>query len=157
MTLVAAILSLLMLPCGQPVAHARHYAGGADRKALVLAEHADQAGQTYDFDPFLLIAHAKLESSLDGTKVGKLGEVSLMQFMPGTRAYREYVRFEGTQEERDGLAMLLGAELLREGLDKCGSEAGAIVWYKTGKKCVAGPRALATLELRDRLRAGGDA
>ncbi len=155
MTLVAAVLGLFLLPCGEFVAHARHYAGGADRKASVLAEHAEQAGLAYGLNPFLLIAHGKLESSLDGTKIGKLGEVSLMQFMPNTRSGREYTRFRGTQEERDGLAMLLGAELLRQGLDECGSEAAAIGWYKSGH-CIVGPKARATLALRDSLRPGGD-
>ncbi len=153
MTLVAAILSLLLLPCRWPVDHARHYEGGADRKADALAENVEQAALTYEIDPLLLVALAYSESGLDGERIGVLGEVSMMQFLPHTAAGREYARLRGSQAERDGVAILLGAEALRHGMQVCGSEAAAIGWYKSGR-CTVGPRARAVIALRDRLRVG---
>ena len=155
MTLAAAIMSLLLLPCGWPVEHARRYEGGPDRKADVLSEHVDQAAQTYDLDPFLLVALGHSESGLDGTRVGKLGEVSLMQFLPHSAAGREYARARGSQAERDGLAVLLGAEILRRGLEICGSESGAVSHYKAGRCGLAEHwRVRDVLALRDRLKWG---
>lgn len=148
--LVSAILSLLLLPNGHPVAHARHYVGGAREKASTLAEHVDQAAKAYDIDPLLLVALAHSETGLDGTRVGELGEVGLMQFMPHSRAGRAYARAQGSQPERDGVAIILGAEALREGLRACGSEAAAIGHYKSGR-CQVGPRARAVIALRNRL------
>lgn len=153
MTLVAAILSLLLLPCRWPVQHARHYPGGVDAKAAALAEHIDQAAQIYDLDPYLLVALAYSESGLDGTRVGPLGEVSLMQLLPHSRAGREYTHAKGNQAERDGLAVFLGAEALHQGVMVCGNELSALAWYKSGR-CLPGPKARFVLALRNRLRGG---
>ena len=153
-TLIAAILSLLTLPCGQHVAHARRYDGGAHAYAAMLAEHTAQAAQTYEVDPLLLVALADSESGLDGTRVGELGEVGLLQFMPRGAPGRAYRLARGSQAERDGLALLLGAEALRHGLRACGSEARAVGWFKSGR-CVAGPKARWVLALRDRMMGGG--
>lgn len=153
MGLVSAILSLLLLPCGEPVAHARRYPGGVEARAAELAEHFDQAAQTYQLDARLLVALAHSESGLDGTRVGAMGELGLMQLMPNTPAGRAYAAVRGPQTVRDGVAILLGAEALRHGLTVCGSEAEAVGWYKSGR-CIAGPKVHYVLALRDKLRRG---
>lgn len=151
--LFLAIVSLLTLPCGDVIAWARNRPGGAEVYAYRLEQHFEQAGKTYDQDPFLLAALAASESGLDGTRVGPMGEVSLMQFMPGSRAGRAYLATKGPQSVRDGVAILLGAEALRHGLLVCGNETAAVGWYKSGR-CLEGPKARAVVALRDRLRAG---
>jgi len=153
MGLMSAILSLLLLPCGEPVAHARRHPGGVEARAAELAEHFDQAARTYDEDPYLLLALANSESGLDGTRLGAMGEVSLMQLMPNTPAGRAYAAVRGPQSVRDGVAVLLGAEVLHQGMLVCGNETAAIGWYKSGR-CVAGPKARWVVALRDRMRGG---
>jgi hypothetical protein len=152
--LFVAIVSLLTLPCGDPIAWARHRPGGAKAYAAELEQHVTQAARTYDEDPFLVLAVAHSESGLDGTRVGPMGEVGLMQLMPHSQRGRAYLDAQGPQSVRDGVALLLGAEALHQGRLVCGNEAAAVGWYKSGR-CIVGPKVRAVIALRDRLRAGG--
>lgn len=151
--LAFAILLLSTLPNGHPVRSFRTHPLGAHGRAAELAELLTEASRAHRVDVYLLTALAWSESRFDSSQVGRVGERGLLQLHPRFTYGRAYGRFRGTQHERDRLAIFLGAEALRHGLQVCGERRPrhAVGWYKSGR-CVAGPAAAHVMVARSRLR-----
>lgn len=150
--LAFAILALASLPNGHPIASFRNHHLGPEGRAGKLAEQIAEAALTFHLDEYLIAAVAWTESRFDSYAVGLLGELSLMQLHPRTLAGRSYRRYHGlSQDDRDRLAIHLGADALRHGFIACGrSVPKAVGFYKSGR-CISGPAVHGVLVARWRM------
>lgn len=157
--LAFSILALASLPNGYPVKHMRLHPLGPEGRATQLAELFIDASRTYRVDPFALTALAWSESNFDGTRVGAIGELGIMQLNPRQPLGRAFIRYRARdQADRDRLSIYLGADALRHGLMVCGHLSRAISFYKSGHCRNRGPMAHRVLITRARLIrwAGGE-
>lgn len=114
--------------------------GGRDAKGrALLADAIAQASGRWAISPGLLAVIAYREGAFAGNAKGKLGELSTFQIMPDRAKYADCDLSE------HGGAAECAAKLLSIGREKCGSIEGAVVWYATGRTCVADTKHLAWL------------
>lgn len=157
--LAFAILEVVSLPNGHPVAAFRnHHLGPIGRSEQLAANYRDAARAT-GMEVFTLIALGKSESGdFDGRKVGGVGELGIHQLHPRHpmgRLYRKLSR-PLDQDARDRLSIFLGADALRHGFKVCGTRARALAFYKSGRCTPAGPAVRNVIAIRARLmRAAG--
>lgn len=148
-----AILAVSQLPNGQPIKSFRTHPRGAEGHALELAAGFDEAARDNDVDVWTLAALAQTESAFDGKRIGRVGESSIMQLHPRYAPaifYKSARRRGYTQDDLDRLAMNLGADVLRQGFETCGSWRQAVSWYKSGN-CLNGPASRKVFAMRRRL------
>jgi hypothetical protein len=133
------------------VEHFRRAPNGAASRALDLAADFWLAEQVYGIDRYLLAALAYRESGFDANAIGEQEEFTVMQLHPRSEAGRETSRFckaHAAQCER--AAILAAARVLAQGRAKCGSDALALGYYRSGD-CIAGPGAARVLDARARM------
>jgi hypothetical protein len=150
---ILVMVTVWITPAGQPmyVSHFRKASHGAEDRALELAANFTFAEYVSGVDRYLLAALAYRESGFDQHAIGAQGEFSVMQLHPRSVAGRETARFckaHAAQCER--AAVLAAARVLAQGRARCGSDALALGYYRSGD-CVAGPGARRVLEVRDQM------
>lgn len=132
--------------------HAARHPNGAQGYATEVAEHLHAAAKLHDVDVALLAALAYYESAFDRRARSRVGALGMLQLMPQFRwgrAWRADCRI--LPSECDALNVAYGAAALRDGIQVCGSHVRAVGRYRTGR-CVAGPRARATVVLAQQVR-----
>ena len=141
--LAFAILAIASLPGGHPIASFRNHELGPEGRATELATYFVDAARESHIDVFTLTAIAWSETNFDSSRVGKIGERSIMQLHPRTAAGRLYIRAMRRgwpRADLDVLAINLGSDAYRHGLEVCGFNRPryALGFYRSGR-CVAGP------------------
>ena len=127
------LVNLTNVPTDEPVTtvrrKARYHIGVAD---LELEQAVSRAAQQHHFQPALLLAVMKAESSFNSTAVSKAGAVGLMQLIPET-AIRHGVR--NLYDANDNITG--GAKHLRYLLDRFhGNIRLALAAYNAGERKV---------------------
>jgi len=88
-----------------------------------------ETAANYRLDPFLLLAVISIESGFNPLAESHVGAVGLMQIMPKVHIDK-FKAFGGLQQALDPWVNLqVGAQILREYLDRFGSEAAALRAY----------------------------
>ena len=107
-----------------------------------LASAIVQAAKRYDIPPMLMVSIAYRENSFLRQRIGKLGEKSAFQVVPGNVSAIRRGKFPWSDisepqcdlDTMDGAA-LCAAALLRIHVGKCGDLKGAFSLYASGKTC----------------------
>lgn len=149
--LAFALLAIASLPSGQAPRHFRQHRLGAEGRAVQLAEFYMEAAAEHGVPADALVALGRAETNFNRRLVSSVGAMSIMQLHPAYqwgRAYRATWRMG--RDERDRVAINLGADAMRHGFQVCHTLAGAIAWYRSGT-CKVGKRALAVIALRRKL------
>ena len=105
----------------------RHRVSMGAVEQLVAAAY--ETSGTFRLDPYLLLAVISIESGFNPLAESHMGAVGLMQIMP--KAHADKLRsFGGEKQALDPwVNMQVGAMILREYLDRFGSEIGALKAY----------------------------
>ena len=105
----------------------RHRVSMGAVEQLVAAAY--ETSGTFRIDPYLLLAVISIESGFNPLAESHMGAVGLMQIMP--KAHADKLRsFGGEKQALDPwVNMQVGAMILREYLDRFGSEIGALKAY----------------------------
>lgn len=134
--LAACILALSVLriaPSG-PVYSRQMRSEGAEERAVWLASSIRRASEVYGVDALLLTSLLWHESAFDRERESSVGCVSIAQLCGRKKAaYDRVCTALRSAYACDGVAVMLAAEELRKGLAVCGSEAGAVSWYRAGR------------------------
>jgi len=151
----AIILYMWTVYVGAQPVYIQHARTNPEERAYVLQEAFTNAGEHPDFPQYvharyLLLALAWTESGLDGSRVGDVGELGIMQLHPRSAAGRKYAkRCPVPSRSCDALSIALGTSELAKGYKACGYDWGqAIGYYKSGR-CIEGPRARDVMVLWD--------
>jgi hypothetical protein len=154
--LTACILALAVMRTAPVEIYHRQFRGDIEERAPMLARDAVHAGQIYDIDPVLILSDLWLESALDRNRVSPVGCVGIGQFCGAIKAaYTRACRELRSRYACDSLAVMLAARELRKGFDACGSEVGAVSYYRSGTCAHVNTwRVQQVLALRDELRWG---
>lgn len=131
-----ALLSVLRIGRPRPVyiSHCRNAKEGCEARMEMFAKIFFDAGKETGVDPFLLAAVAMRESGLNPDRVGKIGEMGLMQLHPHSRAGRETrLICKADQSACVGMQIFSAARLLQRNLRQCGSLPRALAAYNTGR------------------------
>lgn len=131
----------------------RQFRQNTEEHATHLARSIQVAAEIYDVDPFLLVSLGWHESAFDRERVSSIGCLSIMQLCGRSRAVYERMCAQlRSQYACDGVAVMLAAVELRNGLTVCGSESGALSRYRSGHCGLADSwRVQQVLALRDEL------
>jgi len=153
--LAFAILAISSLPNGAPIATFRNHPLGAEGRANQLAGFFVEAAEDNNVEVWSLAAVAYTETRFDGTRIGRIGEVGMMQSNPRYAAGIVYIKARRNgwpQDALDVLSIHLGADALRNGLETCGEMRPryAIGYYKSGG-CRVGPAVRHVMQTRWKL------
>jgi soluble lytic murein transglycosylase-like protein len=125
-------------------------------RAIELAHNLQEAADLAHVDVASLTALAYYESGFDAearSSVGARGVMQLHHRWYGRMWQSECRLVPGDESACDMLNVRWGAWALRDALQACGgSYAHAFGWYRTGSKCLAGPRAKTTMRLAMTIR-----
>jgi hypothetical protein len=151
--LTACILALATMRTAPVEIYHRQFRGDTQERAEHLALSIHSAAEIYGVDAELLLALGWLESAFDRDRVSSVGCASIMQLCGRSRAvYERSCSQLRSQYACDGVAVMLAAVELRDGLTVCGSESGAVSRYRTGRCDAADSwRVQQVLALRDDL------
>jgi hypothetical protein len=132
--LAACILALSVLriaPSG-PVYSRQMRSEGAEARAVWLAESVDRAARVHGVKPLSLLALLWLEAAFDRDRVSPVGCVGIAQSCG--RMKSAYLRACDLMHpwSCDAVSISLAAREMSQGLRICGSEAGALSWYRYG-------------------------
>jgi hypothetical protein len=154
--LTACILALATMRTAPVEIYHRQFRADIATRAPLLAHDVHHSAQIYGIDPVLILSDLWLESALDRYRVSPVGCVSIAQLCGRMKAtYERTCAALGSQYACDSLAVMLAANELRKGLDACGTEAGAVSYYRSGTCAHADSwRVQQVLALRDELRWG---
>ena len=120
-----------------------------------LAESTEHAARMYDLDPYYLLAVTWHESAFRSDAVSRVGCVGITQLCGKKRSALMHACTVLSNEACDDLALVLAAAELTVGIEQCGTEAGAISWYRAGRCDLADTwRVQQVLATRDRLEWG---
>lgn len=148
MNILEIIRLLVTVYVGQHEVYVKHWREppGFEARAQALEHAVVVAGDTFDLPPKLLLALAYTESGLNGNARGWRG-VGMMQLNPRGRHGRYYVHScpEGGTV-CDTWNVMLGAQMLREAVDACGSVREGLGFYRSGR-CVETSKTRYVLEL----------
>ena len=98
------------------------------RVARWIANRFETAG-SYRLDPYLLLAVISIESGFNPLAESTVGALGLMQIMPNVHA-EKLKSFGGARQALDPwVNMQVGAQILREYIDRFGSEPAALRAY----------------------------
>jgi soluble lytic murein transglycosylase-like protein len=107
---------------------ANHHRVSVDAIEQLVGKSFEVAG-TYRLDPFLLLAVISIESGFNPLAESRVGAVGLMQIMPKVHA-NKFKALGGEKLALDPwINMQVGAQILREYIDRFGSETAALRAY----------------------------
>jgi hypothetical protein len=155
--LTACILALAtMRTAPVEIYHLQFRVEGAHTRAEWIAGSIDEIARMNSIDPALLLALAWTESAFDRERVSSKGARSIMQLTGRMGdAYDRTCAVMHHPWACDWVALSIGARELSRGLAVCGSEAGAVSYYRAGRCNLADSwRVQQVLALRDELRWG---
>lgn len=133
------------------VSHCRSARGGCEVRAAQFARWFVLAGERYHVDPWLLVAMAMRESSMDPNARGEVGEFGLMQLHPYSAVgYRTRMECKRAPSDCTWLVILAAAEQLARNVKACGNVEIGLGAYNSGK-CVGSDYAVRVLRERDAL------
>ena len=116
--LALILYSFMMLGFGNEIRHCRKAAQGCENRMKMFAGWMCDAGSQFRVDPFLLASIAYVESGLDPFRVGKIGELSIMQIHP--RSAWGSPKMENSCRSATGACqkpfIFKGAEILKSGI-----------------------------------------
>jgi hypothetical protein len=111
----------------------RQFRADIETRAPLLAHDIAHAGEIYNVEPTVILSTLWLESALDRHRVSPIGCIGIAQLCGRLKAtYERTCAALQSQYACDSLAVMLAARELRKGLDACGSEAGAVSYYRSG-------------------------
>jgi hypothetical protein len=154
--LTACILALATMRTAPVEIYHRQFRADIATRAPLLAHDVHHSAQIFGIDPLLELAVLWFEAALDRDRVSPVGCVSLAQLCGLAKfTYERTCAALRSKYACDSLAVMLAARELRKGLDACGSEAGAVSYYRSGTCTHADTwRVQQVLALRDELRWG---
>ena len=132
----------------------------ANEAALELTTVAEDVGKTEGLDPMLLLAVMAVESRFNPIAESPTGAKGLMQIMPQFHAQKVSQLGAGTDDVlQPWINVLLGAQILREYVERSGSLDAGLQWYNGASNDESKSYATRVLAERDRfvreLRARG--
>ncbi len=151
--LTACIFALATMRTAPVEIYHRQFRADIETRAPLLAHDVKHSAQLFGVDPLLELSLLWLEAAFDRNRVSPVGCVGVAQLCGEMKAtYERMCRALRSQYACDSVAVMLAARELRKGLDICGSEAGAVSYYRSGRCDLADSwRVQQVLALRDEL------
>ena len=136
--MIEAVLALLTLGSGHYVAHCRNAPEGCRARVTEYVHWAEEAAESHDIDPKVMMAIAVKESGVNPNALGKIGELGVYQLHPKGAGARAARMCKLGKYPLGWCRSYVAAQVLSQGLQTCGSLDKAIGYYNTGK-CLSGP------------------
>ena len=111
-----------------------------------IASSVSEASQKYSVDPLIILAVIRQESNFNPTIVGRVGEIGLMQIMPGWK-----VMLGITDLSDIRINILTGTLILRNHLDRLSSVSLALEAYNRGHKRAASTNLSYSMQVLDKV------
>jgi hypothetical protein len=124
----------------------------AGEAAFELTTVAEDVGKTVGLDPMLLLAVMAVESRFNPIAESPTGAKGLMQIVPQIHARKVSQLGAGTDDVlQPWINVLVGAQILREYIDRAGSIDNGLQWYNGAANDESKAYASRVLTERDRL------